>query len=149
MLSQLVKALEEENGRANLIKGFKKCGIVSIDVTPLLARIPGPENFTKQDDVVAADQSLINILTELHSDGPKGTKKSKRIAVTPEKSVSVEDIENQQQRTKHLAALSNHQRRNHHQAKLQERGKSSSLILKEMMKVMMMDGQVKNYCLKR
>ena len=94
-MSQLVKALEEGNGKANLIKGFKKCGIVPIDVTPLLARIPGPENSTKQDDAVASNQSLINILTELHGDEPKRTKKSKRIAVVPGKSVSVEDIENQ------------------------------------------------------
>ena len=56
LLSQLVKALEEGNGKANLIKGFKKCGIVPIDVMPLLARIPGPENSTKQGDPVAADQ---------------------------------------------------------------------------------------------
>ena len=95
LLSQLVKALEEGNGKANLIKGFKKCGIVPIDVTPLLARIPGPENSTKQDDEVAADQSLINILTELRGDRPERTKKSKRIAVVPGKSVSVGDIENQ------------------------------------------------------
>ena len=94
-MSQLVKALEEGNGKANLVKGFKKCGIVPIDVTPLLARIPGPENSTKQDDAVAADQSLINILTELLGDGPKHTEKSNRIAVVPGKSVSVEDIENQ------------------------------------------------------
>ena len=73
LLSQLVKALEEGNGKANLIKGFKKCGIVPIDVTPLLARIHGPENSTKQDDAVAADQSSINILTELLGDGPKHT----------------------------------------------------------------------------
>ena len=95
LLSQLVKALEEGNGKANLVKGFKKCGIVPIDVTPLLARIPGPENSTKQDDEVAADQSLINILTELRGDRPERTKKSKRIAVVPGKSVSVGDIENQ------------------------------------------------------
>ena len=95
LLSQLVKALEEGNGKANLIKGFKKCGIVLIDVTPLLARISGPKNSTNQDDTVAADQSLINILTELHGDRPKRTKKSKRIAVVPGKSVSIEDIENQ------------------------------------------------------
>ena len=95
MLSQLVKALEEGDSKDNLIKGFKKCGIVPTDVTPLLARIPGPENSTKQDDAVAADQSLINILTQLCGDGPKRTKKSKRIAVVPGKSVSVEDIENQ------------------------------------------------------
>ena len=94
-MSQLVKALEEGNGNANLIKGLKKCGIVSIDVTPLLARIPGPENSTKQGDAVASDQSLINILTELHGDEPNRTKKSKRIAVVPGKNVSVEDIENQ------------------------------------------------------
>ena len=93
--SQLVKALEEGNGKANLIKGFKNCGIVSIDVAPLLARIPGPENSTKQDDEVAADQSLINILTELCGGRPKCTKKSKRIAVVPGKSVSVGDIGNQ------------------------------------------------------
>ena len=54
LLSQLVKALEEGNDKANLIKGFKKCGIAPIDVTPLLARIPGPENSTKQDDAVTA-----------------------------------------------------------------------------------------------
>ena len=95
LLSQLVKALEEGNGKANLIKGFKKCGIVPIDVTPMLARILGPENSTKQDNAVAADQSLINILTELRGEGLKRTKKSKRIAVVPGKSVSVEDIENQ------------------------------------------------------
>ena len=59
------------------------------------ARSPGPENSTKQDDAVAADQSLINILTELRGDGPKRTKNSKRIAFDPGKSVSVEDIENQ------------------------------------------------------
>ena len=47
LLSQLVKAIEEGNGIANLIKGFKKCGIAPIDVTPLLARISGPENSTK------------------------------------------------------------------------------------------------------
>ena len=57
-MSQLVKALEEGNDKANLIKGFKKCGIVPIDVTPLLAKIPGLENSTKQDDAVAADQSF-------------------------------------------------------------------------------------------
>ena len=73
LLNQLVKALEEGNGKADLIKGFKKCGIAPIDVTPLLARIPGPENSTKQDDAVAADQSLINILTDLRCDGPKRT----------------------------------------------------------------------------
>ena len=95
MSSQLVKALEEGNSKDKLIKGFKKCGIVPIDVTPLLARIPGPENSTKQDDAVAADQSLINILTQLCGDEPKRTKNSKRIAVVPGKSVSVEDIENQ------------------------------------------------------
>ena len=94
-MSQLVKALEEGNGKGNLIKGFKKCGIVPVDVTPLLARIPGPENSTKQDDAVAADHSLINILTVLRGDRPKRTKKFKRIAVVPGKSVSVEDIENQ------------------------------------------------------
>ena len=38
LLSQLVKALEEENGKANLIKGFKKCRIVPIDVTPLFSK---------------------------------------------------------------------------------------------------------------
>ena len=70
LLSQLVKALEG-NGKANLVKGFKKCGIVPTDVMPLLARIPGPENSTKQDDAVAADQSLINILTDLRGDRPK------------------------------------------------------------------------------
>ena len=59
------------------------------------ARSPGPENSTKQDDAVTADQSLINILTELRGDGPKRTKNSKRIAFEPGKSVSVEDIENQ------------------------------------------------------
>ena len=59
------------------------------------ARSPCPENSTKQDDAVAADQSLINILTELRGDGPKCTKNSKRIAFEPGKSVSVEDIENQ------------------------------------------------------
>ena len=94
-MSQLVKALEEGDSKDNLIKGFKKCGIVPTDVTPLLARIPGPENSTKQDDEVAADQSLINILTELRGDRPERTKKSKRIAVVPGKSVSVGDIENQ------------------------------------------------------
>ena len=78
-LLSLVKALEEGNGKANLIKGFKKCGIVPIDVTPLLARVPGVENSTKQGDPVAADQSLINILTELCGGGPKHKKKSKRI----------------------------------------------------------------------
>ena len=76
LLSQLVKALEEGNGKANLINGFKK-----------LARIPGTENSTKEDDAVAADQSLINILTELRGEGPKRTKKSKRIAVVPGKIV--------------------------------------------------------------
>ena len=38
LLSQLVKALEEGNGKANLIKGFKKCRIVPIDVTPLFSK---------------------------------------------------------------------------------------------------------------
>ena len=90
----MVKALEEGNGKANLIKGLKKCGVVLTDVTPLLERIPGPENSIKQDDAVAADQSLINILTELCGEGPKHTKKSKRIAVVPGKSESVQDIEN-------------------------------------------------------
>ena len=94
-MSQLVKVLEVGNGKANLIKGFKKCGIVPLDVMPLLARIPGPENSTKQEDAVAAYQSLINILTELCGEGPKCTKKSKRIAVVPGKCVSVEDIKNQ------------------------------------------------------
>ena len=65
LLSQLVKALEEGNGKANLIKGFKKCGIIAIDVTSLLARIPGLKNSTKQDGAVAADQSLINVLSYL------------------------------------------------------------------------------------
>ena len=36
LLSQLVKELEEGNVKANLIKGFKKCRIAPIDVTPLL-----------------------------------------------------------------------------------------------------------------
>ena len=58
LLSQQPKALEEGNGKVNLIKGLKKCGIVSTDAMPLLARISGPENSTKQDDAVAADQSF-------------------------------------------------------------------------------------------
>ena len=94
MLSQLVKALEEGNGKFNLIKGFKKCGIVAIDVRPLLARSPAPENSTKQNDTVAADQSLINVLTELLGN-VKCTKESKRIAVVLGKSVNIKDIENQ------------------------------------------------------
>ena len=95
-MSQLVKALEEGNGKVNLIKGFKKCGIVAIDVRPFLARSPGPENSTKQDDTVAADQSLINVLTELLGN-VKCTKESKGIAVVLGKSVNIEDIENQDQ----------------------------------------------------
>ena len=76
-------------------KDSKSVGLYQLMLRHWSARSPCPENSTKQDDAVAADQSLINILTELRGDGPKRTKNSKRIAFEPGKSVSVEDIENQ------------------------------------------------------
>ena len=93
LLSQLIKVLKEGNGKANLIAGFRKCGIVPLDVTQLLARLPNANQSTQKDDATAADSSLIEILTELRGEGPKRAKKSKRIAVVPGKSVSVEDID--------------------------------------------------------
>ena len=52
---------------------------------------------------------MINILTELCGDRPKRTKKSKRIAVVPGKSVSVEDIENQDPTENHTSSDSSKQ----------------------------------------
>ena len=74
-----------------MIASFWKCGIFQLDVTKLLGRLRVNQS-TQRDDAVAADSSLIEILTRLHGGGPKCVNKFKRIAVVPCKSVSVGDI---------------------------------------------------------
>ena len=87
-----MKALEEGNGKANLINGFRKCGIVPCNVNELLTSLP-KDPSCKEDNVAAMDQSLINILTEMRQDGPKrSSKKSKKVQMVAGKSLSEEDL---------------------------------------------------------
>ena len=98
LLTKLVKALDECNGKENLVSGFRKCGIVPCDVTPLLGSLPSAPS-SSEDNVAAMDESLIKILTELRKDGPKRTYKSKKVTVVAGKSVSAEVIAQEEEAT--------------------------------------------------
>ena len=97
LLSKLMKALKEGKSKENLVAGFKKCGIVPIDMNQLLGRIPISNQPAQENDAAAVDHSLIKILSELCSPGPKRQKKSKRVKVVPGKSVTAKDFEEKDQ----------------------------------------------------
>ena len=105
LLTKLVKALDECNGKEKLVSGFRKCGIVPCDVTPLLGSLPSAPS-SSEDNVAAMDEFLIKILTELRKDGPKRTYKSKKVTVVAGKSASAEVIAQEEEATTTKASTS-------------------------------------------
>lgn len=97
LLTKLVKALHDGNGAKNVISGFKKCGIYPLNLTQLLSNLPSAKTENDEDNVAAADTSLLNILTEMRAEGPKRAKKSKKISIVAGKSVCTDDFNNQEE----------------------------------------------------
>ena len=81
-------------GGGGEIAGFRKCGIVPLDVKQVLSRLPN-EQTSQENDAAAVDRSLIEILKEPcgSNEGPKLAKKSKRIIIMPGKSIDVDNVE--------------------------------------------------------
>ena len=78
LLTLLVTALKDGNGRNNLVAGFRKCGIYPLDINQLPAQDIGTV-------AAAVDSILIKILSEMRSDGPKRPQKSKKSKLLQEK----------------------------------------------------------------
>ena len=89
---------------ANIISGFKKCGISPFDKESLLNRIRRVRGTTGEDDEedagigVAVSQLVLDKLSELQSGGEKPKlKRKKKINVSPGKSICLADLANEQQ----------------------------------------------------
>ena len=105
-----MKALKEGKSKENLVAGFKICGIIRIDIHQLLGRISILNQPARENDVAAVDHSLIQILSELRSPGPKRRKKSKRVKVVPGKKCNCQRLKKKINRLTFLVHLAKLQR---------------------------------------
>lgn len=90
LLNELYTNALEAKGQ-NLISGFRKCGIVPLDKSQLLERLPKKD---VQADIVgdAFMQALIHKRTEVAKPASQ-IKRRKKLNVLPGKSISVDDLE--------------------------------------------------------
>ena len=88
-LRELVNALDEGNGRENLVSGFRKCGIAPLNRQEVLQMLPeGQEEHLNLASGV--DEQILEILREMRR-GPDNNRAQKprgRLNVVPGRSVS-------------------------------------------------------------
>lgn len=96
LLKELTNQLDQ-NRVNNLKAGFKKCGIVPLNVQKVLDRLPKEKNLgnqaNKAEEEAAVDDAFVQILKEMRYDSVPQIRKRKKINVSPGKSIKGADFE--------------------------------------------------------
>lgn len=90
LLNKLMTALEP-NAAANLISGFRKCGIYPVNVDELLKMIP-----QHNSDITAVESSFLETLATKRTDLTEMKRTRKKMRIAAGKSIGPEDLDNQE-----------------------------------------------------
>ncbi|KAK2713141.1 hypothetical protein QYM36_011737 [Artemia franciscana] len=93
LLKELTDSLMDTKRAQDLISGFAKSGIVPLDRTKVLSRLPLASSTEGSVPVDVLNKTVFNMLTDMRgTNEPKRTAKKKRLDVPAGKSYSVEEI---------------------------------------------------------